>query len=87
MISGNPDSVIFVREELLLICVHNVLVCYRSLKFIEDYIVNEVLTEYGNTHTTTSVSSLQTTLYRHEARSVDKNFYLIIAHAGPHIFK
>ena len=24
MISGNPDSVIFVREELLLTCVHNI---------------------------------------------------------------
>ena len=25
---------------------------------------------YGNTHTTTSVTSLQTTLYRHEARDI-----------------
>lgn len=44
-------------------------VCSRSLSFIEDYIHREVLPEYGNTHTTTSVTSLQTTLYRHEARS------------------
>ena len=40
----------------------------RALSFIEDYIQNEVLPEYGNTHTTTSVTSLQTTLFRHEAR-------------------
>ena len=28
---------------------------------------------YGNTHTTTSVTSLQTTLYRHEARDIFRN--------------
>ncbi|XP_064595261.1 uncharacterized protein LOC135461904 [Liolophura sinensis] len=42
----------------------------RSLSFIEDFIRSEVLPEYGNTHTTTSVTSLQTTLYRHEARDI-----------------
>ena len=30
----------------------------------------QVLPVYGNTHTTTSVTSLQTTLYRHEARDI-----------------
>ena len=40
----------------------------RSLTFIEDYIRGQVLPHYGNTHTTTTVTSLQTTLYRHEAR-------------------
>ncbi|XP_015764731.1 PREDICTED: uncharacterized protein LOC107343660 [Acropora digitifera] len=40
----------------------------RSLSFIEDYIQEQVLPHYGNTHTTTTVTSLQTTLYRHEAR-------------------
>ncbi|GAB1609960.1 hypothetical protein Ahia01_001281900 [Argonauta hians] len=45
----------------------------RSLSFIEDYIRNEVLPEYGNTHTTTSTTSLQTTLYRHEARDIIRN--------------
>ncbi|ESP01939.1 hypothetical protein LOTGIDRAFT_230512 [Lottia gigantea] len=45
----------------------------RSLKFIEDYIQAEVLPEYGNTHTTTSVTALQTTLYRHEARDIIRN--------------
>ncbi|XP_045204421.2 uncharacterized protein LOC123557183 [Mercenaria mercenaria] len=52
----------------------------RSLNFIEDYIRNEVLPEYGNTHTTTSVSSLQTTLYRHEARDIIRN----AVHASEH---
>ena len=45
----------------------------KSLKFIEDFISGEVLTHYGNTHTTTSVTSLQTTLYRHESRDVIRN--------------
>ena len=36
----------------------------KSLRFIEDFITSEVLPLYGNTHTTTSVTSLQTTLYR-----------------------
>ena len=47
---------------------------YSSLKFIEDYIEEEVLPDYGNTHTTTNVTSLQTTLFRHEARFVKSNF-------------
>ena len=42
----------------------------RSLKLIEDYITSDVLPHYGNTHTTTSVTSLQTTMYRHEARDI-----------------
>ena len=33
----------------------------------------EVLPFYGNTHTTTSVTSLQTTLFRHEARDIFRN--------------
>ena len=40
------------------------------MHFIEDYIRDNVLPEYGNTHTTTTVTSLQTTLFRHEARWV-----------------
>ena len=36
----------------------------QSLSFIEDFISQEVLPLYGNTHTTTSVTSLQTTLFR-----------------------
>ncbi|EDV21640.1 uncharacterized protein TRIADDRAFT_59846 [Trichoplax adhaerens] len=42
----------------------------KALAFIEDYIRNEVLPMYGNTHTTTTVTSQQTTLYRHEARDI-----------------
>ena len=45
----------------------------RSLKFIEEFIQAEVLPHYGNTHTTTSVTSLQTTMYRHEARDIMRN--------------
>lgn len=37
----------------------------KSLQFIEDYILKEVLPVYGNTHTTTNVTSLQSTLYRY----------------------
>ncbi|XP_078684958.1 uncharacterized protein LOC144918266 [Branchiostoma floridae x Branchiostoma belcheri] len=52
----------------------------RSLTFIEDYIRDQVLPVYGNTHTTTSVTSLQTTLYRHEARDIIRN----AVNAGEH---
>ena len=45
----------------------------KSLSFIESYILEEVLPFYGNTHTTTTVTSLQTTLYRHEAREIFRN--------------
>ncbi|XP_071942227.1 probable cysteine desulfurase [Antedon mediterranea] len=42
----------------------------RSLKFIEDYIQQEVSPLYGNTHTTTSITSRQMTTFRHEAKQV-----------------
>jgi hypothetical protein len=42
----------------------------RSLSFIEDFIRSQVLPEYGNTHTTSTATSLQTTLFRTEARLV-----------------
>nr|CAH7716424.1 unnamed protein product [Callosobruchus chinensis] len=42
----------------------------RSLQFIEEYILREVLPTYGNTHYTTSITSLQTTLFRQEARDI-----------------
>ncbi|XP_050434558.1 uncharacterized protein LOC126841860 [Adelges cooleyi] len=45
----------------------------KSLHFIEDYILKEVLPVYGNTHTTTNVTSLQSTLYRHESRDIVRN--------------
>lgn len=37
------------------------------------FVRSEVLPFYGNTHTTTSVTSLQTTLFRHEARDIFRN--------------
>jgi selenocysteine lyase/cysteine desulfurase/tRNA(Ile)-lysidine synthase TilS/MesJ len=45
----------------------------RSLKFIEDYIQNQVLTLYANTHTTTSVTGHQSTLFRYESRGLLMN--------------
>jgi len=42
----------------------------RSLSFIEDYINDNVLPLYANTHTTTTVTALQTTQYRNEARNI-----------------
>ncbi|XP_039295318.1 uncharacterized protein LOC120353902 [Nilaparvata lugens] len=45
----------------------------RALQFIEDYIMREVLPVYGNTHTTTSITSMQSTLLRHEAKDIIRN--------------
>ncbi|RZC42997.1 uncharacterized protein BDFB_005852, partial [Asbolus verrucosus] len=45
----------------------------RSLQFIEEYITREVLPSYGNTHSTTSITSLQSTNFRQEARDIIKN--------------
>lgn len=42
----------------------------KNLTFIEDYIQNSVLPLYGNTHTTTSITGLQSTCFRHEARQI-----------------
>ena len=42
----------------------------RPLAFVEDYIRDEVLTLYGNTHTTTSITGLQSTCFRIEARQM-----------------
>eukprot|EP00742_Colponemidia_sp_Colp-10_P004426 GILJ01004726.1.p1 GENE.GILJ01004726.1~~GILJ01004726.1.p1 ORF type:complete len:1056 (+),score=133.62 GILJ01004726.1:84-3251(+) len=44
----------------------------RALNFIEDYIRQEVLPVYANTHTTTSWAARQTTCFRHEARDIVK---------------
>ena len=48
--------------------VNIVAVFNRQLSFIEDYLRDEVASCYGNTHTTTSYTSRQTTLFREEAR-------------------
>lgn len=42
----------------------------RALRFIESYIAEHVLPLYGNTHTTTSVTGRQSTLFRTEARDI-----------------
>ncbi|XP_013397397.1 uncharacterized protein LOC106164141 [Lingula anatina] len=44
----------------------------RPLQFIEDYITDYVYPTYGNTHTTTSIVSLQTTKFRNSARDIIK---------------
>ena len=45
----------------------------RSLQFIETFISGRVSPFYGNTHTVTTVTSLQTTYLRHEARDIIRN--------------
>ncbi|CAI5445360.1 unnamed protein product [Caenorhabditis angaria] len=40
----------------------------RAISAIEDYIRNEVLPFYGNTHSSVTVTAEQTTLFMHEAR-------------------
>lgn len=42
----------------------------RSLKFIEDFIQQEVMPLYANTHTETSGTGAQTTRFREEARAI-----------------
>ena len=42
----------------------------KSLRFIEEYIATNVLESYGNTHTSTSITGLQTSCFRHEARQI-----------------
>ncbi|XP_037087673.1 uncharacterized protein LOC119108199 [Pollicipes pollicipes] len=45
----------------------------KSLRFIEDYIRDEVLPTYANTHTTSTNAALQTTSFRDEARLIVRN--------------
>ncbi|EGZ22019.1 hypothetical protein PHYSODRAFT_557789 [Phytophthora sojae] len=42
----------------------------KPLRCVEDYLNAEVMPLYGNTHTTTSITGLQTTCFRHEARQI-----------------
>src|SRR5690349_9305986 len=42
----------------------------RSLSFIEDFIRDEVMPLYANTHTESSGTGLQTTRYREDARQI-----------------
>ncbi|GAA1777760.1 hypothetical protein [Nostocoides vanveenii] len=45
----------------------------RSLAFVEDFIREEVLPRYANTHTEASGTGLQTTRLREDARAIIKN--------------
>ena len=45
----------------------------RPLDFIEDFIKSQVLPMYANTHTTSSITGLQSTLFRTEARQIIRN--------------
>ena len=45
----------------------------RALTFIEDFIRNEVLPRYANTHTESSGTGLQTTRFREDARAIIKS--------------
>ena len=44
----------------------------KSVRFIEEYINDQVLSLYANTHTTTSITGRQTSFYRNEAREIIK---------------
>lgn len=43
---------------------------YRPLRFIEKFLADNVYPFYANTHTTTTITSKQTTRFRHESRWV-----------------
>ncbi|KAL0484979.1 ttcA [Acrasis kona] len=45
----------------------------RALTFIEDYVRSQVLTMYANTHTSTSVTGYQSSLFRLESRQIVRN--------------
>ena len=42
----------------------------RALSSVESYIREHVLTSYGNTHTSTTATSSQSSMFQHEARCV-----------------
>lgn len=42
----------------------------RALRKVEDYMLNEVMPDYANTHTASSITGHQSTCYRHEARQI-----------------
>ena len=61
----------------------------RALDFIEDYIRDRVLPYYANTHTETSMTGLQTSHYREQARALirrsvgaDDNYAVIFCGSG-----
>lgn len=61
----------------------------RALDFIENFLRDQVLPYYANTHTETSLTGLQTTQYREQARaqirqsvSADENYAVIFCGSG-----
>ena len=60
----HQESELKIKINAALITMHS----FRPLTFIEDYLRSEVFSCYGNTHTTTSYTSRQTTYFREEAR-------------------
>ena len=61
----------------------------RALTFIEDFIRDEVLPRYANTHTESSGTGLQTTRLREDARTIihdavgaDADYAVIFAGSG-----
>jgi selenocysteine lyase/cysteine desulfurase len=61
----------------------------RSLNFIEDYLRHQVMPFYANTHTETSLTGLQTTHYREQARELirrsigaDETYAIIFCGSG-----
>ena len=55
----------------LSLCLSCTSVYCRSLSFIEDFLRKNVMPYYANTHTTTGITSRQSTYYLQEARCVD----------------
>src|SRR6476659_10719762 len=55
----------------------------RSLSFIEDFIRNAVLPLYGNTHTESSGTGLQTTRFREDPRAITAE--AVGANAADHV--
>ena len=61
----------------------------RAIGFIEDFIRTEVLPQYANTHTESSGTGLQTTIFREDARALvaqavnaDDDYAVIFAGSG-----
>lgn len=42
----------------------------KCLGKLEEYMMNNVMSLYGNTHTSTSITGLQSTSFRHESRQI-----------------
>lgn len=54
----------------------------KAVKFIEDYIRNEVLPVYSNTHTSSSFVGIQTSCFREEARGIIRDTVPRFAHVS-----